>query len=636
MGCFPSRPEGQHSGALAALQNQVRALQQQLAQGGAGAAYAAPVVHGGGVAEVLFFPDPALPCNYGANCRRRNCTFAHEATSLGRLLHILAGARASIDVCVFTITCDDIANALLAAHGRGVRVRVITDNDQAATQGSDIARLRAGGVAVETDSDSFHMHHKFAVLDGRLLLNGSFNWTRQAVLSNQENVVLTDHPLLVSRFSQQFEALWRKYAATLRKPPAMALAALSRTRHTALTSSAGARRRNARLAPPRIALDADAGLPAGPAPRTTSSQQPAARLQELWHAGAPAQQQAPAAAAPDAASWARAGETELQPWAERLLRQVSALPSGRGALVHLLLAAQGVLAAAERACPSRATTAAAEAYLHLALIDIIAQGWRQRMAELQALQDRIQQDAAAARARPGSARAPDPSALAGVSRQALAARMSLAGCRYLRIEAAKGLARRVHQLLDGEGHAPGLDLDALPQPHTTGLNFGSLLESRLGLDLASPAPLRSAPAASLAGLSWDDYHAASTDPGLQADEVCHFWNNTASLVPAPHAKFSTASLAAHLGPELVLSSLPNGVWGRALVGAAIEVGLVLDAWAEQPATVMAAAGSIGSASGWLWVEAQLGLQGKLTDMRQLALSVAAAAVTMLQAQQQQQ
>ncbi|KAF8066379.1 PHD and RING finger domain-containing protein [Scenedesmus sp. PABB004] len=44
-------------------------------------------------------------------------------------------------------------------------------------------------------------------------------------------------------------------------PPAMALAALSHTRHTALTSSAGARRRNARLAPPRIALDADAGLP---------------------------------------------------------------------------------------------------------------------------------------------------------------------------------------------------------------------------------------------------------------------------------------------------------------------------------------------------------------------------------------
>lgn len=43
----------------------------------------------------------------------------------------------------------------------------------------------------------FHMHHKFAIVDGRLLINGSFNWTRQAVLYNQENCIITDNPQLV-------------------------------------------------------------------------------------------------------------------------------------------------------------------------------------------------------------------------------------------------------------------------------------------------------------------------------------------------------------------------------------------------------------------------------------------------------
>lgn len=47
-----------------------------------------------------------------------------------RLLQVLGSARSSIMVCVFTITCDDIADALMQAHRRGVQVRVITDNDQ--------------------------------------------------------------------------------------------------------------------------------------------------------------------------------------------------------------------------------------------------------------------------------------------------------------------------------------------------------------------------------------------------------------------------------------------------------------------------------------------------------------------------
>ncbi|NUO48474.1 MAG: endonuclease [Polyangiaceae bacterium] len=124
----------------------------------------------------------------------------------------LSRARASVDVCVFTITDDRIAEAVIAAHRRGVRVRVVTDNDKAFDEGSDIRRLEAAGIEVREDRTEFHMHHKFAIFDQRVLLTGSYNWTRGAARFNEENVIITDDARLVGPFGREFAALWGRLA----------------------------------------------------------------------------------------------------------------------------------------------------------------------------------------------------------------------------------------------------------------------------------------------------------------------------------------------------------------------------------------------------------------------------------------
>jgi len=129
----------------------------------------------------------------------------------GRIMNLFAEARSSADVCVFTITDDRISDALLAAHARGVRIRIISDNDKAHDCGSDIERFAAAGVAVRVDLTPFHMHHKFAIFDDRRLLHGSFNWTRGAARDNQENIVVTDEPRLITAFGREFERLWEKF-----------------------------------------------------------------------------------------------------------------------------------------------------------------------------------------------------------------------------------------------------------------------------------------------------------------------------------------------------------------------------------------------------------------------------------------
>lgn len=123
----------------------------------------------------------------------------------------LQNCRKRMDLCVFTIADDDISAAILAAHRRGVSIRVISDNDKRHDSGSDIDRLAGSGIALALDDTDAHMHHKFAIFDGRWLLNGSFNWTRSASQVNEENLVATNDPQQLRQFSAQFEALWERF-----------------------------------------------------------------------------------------------------------------------------------------------------------------------------------------------------------------------------------------------------------------------------------------------------------------------------------------------------------------------------------------------------------------------------------------
>ncbi len=93
---------------------------------------------------------------------------------------------------------------------RGLAVRIITDNEKAEDEGSDIDWLRESGIPVRVDRTQYHMHHKFAVFDGELLLSGSYNWTRGAALYNDENLIVTSDPRLIAAFSKAFEKLWNR------------------------------------------------------------------------------------------------------------------------------------------------------------------------------------------------------------------------------------------------------------------------------------------------------------------------------------------------------------------------------------------------------------------------------------------
>ena len=164
--------------------------------------------------KVLFFPDNKLICHNffsSKGCHFKTCRNAHYKTSLGELLDFLNDAKMSLDICVFTISCHELANAALKLHETGVAVRVITNEEHEALTGSQIERFQSEGIQVRHDKTSFYMHHKFVIVDGSVLITGSFNWTRQAVMGNRENVLVTNNPEIVGPYLAEYEKLWKSY-----------------------------------------------------------------------------------------------------------------------------------------------------------------------------------------------------------------------------------------------------------------------------------------------------------------------------------------------------------------------------------------------------------------------------------------
>ena len=101
------------------------------------------------------------------------------------------------DVAMFSFTSRPLARALVRAAQRGVRVRVVLDDGQAKSKYSKYRFLVNKGIPVKLDNRSAYMHHKFAVIDHKMVITGSYNWTASAKKRNDENLVVLRDPEFV-------------------------------------------------------------------------------------------------------------------------------------------------------------------------------------------------------------------------------------------------------------------------------------------------------------------------------------------------------------------------------------------------------------------------------------------------------
>ena len=122
------------------------------------------------------------------------------------IVHALAGAQRTILAQAYSFTSAPIAKALLDAHTRGVRVQVILDKSQRTEKYSSADFLANQGVPVVIDAQHAIAHNKIMVIDGEVVLTGSFNFTKAAQEKNAENLLIIHDAALAAQYTQNWEA----------------------------------------------------------------------------------------------------------------------------------------------------------------------------------------------------------------------------------------------------------------------------------------------------------------------------------------------------------------------------------------------------------------------------------------------
>ena len=124
------------------------------------------------------------------------------------VLSEIKNAHKSIDIAMFSFTSKDIAQALLEAKHRDVKIRIALDNSQIKEHSSKSKYMISKGLNVKFHMGPGLMHDKFAIIDDREVLTGSFNWTMTADKKNAENLLVIADKKLAQKYTKQFKHLW--------------------------------------------------------------------------------------------------------------------------------------------------------------------------------------------------------------------------------------------------------------------------------------------------------------------------------------------------------------------------------------------------------------------------------------------
>jgi phospholipase D len=131
--------------------------------------------------------------------------FTPGGNCLQLIRQVINQAQKQIFVQAYAFTAPAIMDALIAAHQRGVEVRILVDRSQLTGKGSQVKKAQAYGLWIAVDRVPGIAHNKVMLMDDAYVLTGSFNWSHAAEYKNAENLLWIHNKGLYTVYKQNWE-----------------------------------------------------------------------------------------------------------------------------------------------------------------------------------------------------------------------------------------------------------------------------------------------------------------------------------------------------------------------------------------------------------------------------------------------
>lgn len=137
--------------------------------------------------------------------------FSPEDSTLEHILSAVNAAHKSIYFLAYSFTSDELGQALIERTQAGVEVKGVFDEDQYhSNEGTEYDQLRNAGIEVRLDGNPRLMHHKVIIIDGQVVITGSYNFSYNAEHSNDENTLIIHNQDIAARYLAEFQQIYEQ------------------------------------------------------------------------------------------------------------------------------------------------------------------------------------------------------------------------------------------------------------------------------------------------------------------------------------------------------------------------------------------------------------------------------------------